>query len=179
MARSLAGSLSAAQPVDRAPARTESRAADRPPARSPEKRLTRPNRRNMTDDGRFSIDKSRVPPGMVMEFKRHSIMGMKDVRNMATVHEYHWEPVTHEMQPHFALNAGLAKPNEQVMVDGLGLYMRPKYLNEEAQAETQADTNYQLKQQLNSLRMASKDQVGAMNTFIKKTGAVAVPQTVE
>lgn len=178
MARTLAGSLSTAQPVDRQPARREARAEDRASDRRPERRLTRPNRRSMTDDGRFSIDKSRVPQGHVMEFKRHEIMGLKDVRNQVTIREYHWQPVTHEMQPHFYGHM-CDDPNKQVVVDGLGLYMRPEYLNEDAMLETQAATRSQLSNQLQSLRLSSKDQVGSMNTYIKKTGVVPVPQTVE
>lgn len=180
MARSLAGSLATAQPVDRPSARAAARTEDRSSDRRSERRLERPNRRSMTDDGRFSIDMSRVPEGYVMEFKRHEIMGLRDVRNQVTVREYHWQPVTHEMQPHFGYAAGLVKdPNQQVIVDGLALYMRPEYLNEDAMDETADATRRQLSNQLQSLRLSSKDQVGAMNTYIKKTGMIPVRQTVE
>lgn len=178
MARTLAGSLATAQPVDRPASRTPERNADRTSDRRPERRLTRPNRRSMTDDGRFSLDKSRVPDGFVMEFKRHEIMGLKDIRNQVKVREYHWTPVTHEMQPHFYGHL-CQDPNKQIVVDGLALYMRPEYLNEDATRETQDATHRQLSNQLQSLRLSSKDQVGGMNTYIKKTGVIPVPQTVE
>jgi hypothetical protein len=177
--RTLSASLSTAQPVDRESTRSQTRqTADRRSDRQEEKRLTRPNNRSMTDDGRFSIDLARVPPGFVMEFKRHEIMGMRDVRNQVTVRTYHWEPVTHKMQPQFYGHL-CEDPEKQVVVDGLGLYMRPKYLNDDAMRETEQDTHRQLHSQLNSLRMSSKGQVGQMNTYIKKTGVVPVPQTVE
>lgn len=156
-------------------------AQDRPNTRGTErvraKRLERPATRRMTDDGRFSIDMAAVPPGFVMEWKRHSIMGMEDKRNQVVIRSYHWEPVPHHMQPHI-LGHLCKNDDEHIMVDGQGLYMRPKYLNEEANAESRADTDYQLGQQLESLRMSSKDQVGQKHTYVKKS-TVAVPQPVE
>lgn len=169
---SLASAASDRQP-ERAPMRHVERGSDR----SQERKLERPDDRRLTDDGRFSIDMNKVPRGYVMEFKRHSIMGMQDTRNQVLVRRYHWQPVPHSMQPHFYGHLN-TDPDKQVVVDGMGLYMRPRYLNDEAMAETRYDTDHQLSQQLQSLRLSSKDQVGDKNTYIKKQ-TVAVPQPVE
>lgn len=175
---SLAGARHAAQPIERsAPERIQTRAPERGTERHDERRLSRPSNRNMTDDGRFSLDMSRVPPGYVMEFKRHEVMGMRDRRNQVMIREYHWEPVPHKMQPQF-LGHLCNNDDEHIVVDGLGLYMRPEYLNEEAAAEGRSETDYQLQQQLQSLRLSSKEQVGNMRTFVKKQ-TVQVQQPVE
>lgn len=173
-----AASLHAAQPITartaaRAPERTQERATDR----VQERRLERPDNRRLTDDGRFSIDLNSVPPGYVMEWKRHSIMGMEDKRNKVLIRNYHWTPVLHKDQPHI-LGHLCKNEDEHIVVDGQGLYLRPEYLNKEANAETKSDTDYQLSQQLQSLRLSSKEQVGERFTKIKKQ-TVAVPQPIE
>jgi hypothetical protein len=158
----------------RAPERLQ---AVRPSDRTNERRLQRPASQSLTDDGRFSLDKSLIPAGYVMEFKRHTVMGMEDKRNQVLLRKYFWEPVTHKMQPHIL--GHLCTDDEQhIIVDGLALYMRAKYLNDDANAETKSETDYQLNQQMQSLRMSSKQQVGAANTYIRKT-TVAAPQAVE
>jgi hypothetical protein len=160
-----------------APARQSAHATERVSSRATERRLERPDNRRLTDDGRFSIDLNGVPKGYVMEWKRHSILGQEDTRNQVLIRQYHWEPVTHAQQPHIYGHL-CADGDKHIVQDGMGLYMRPKYLNEEAVAETQWDTNHQLDQQLQALRLSSKDQVGDRNTYIKKQ-TVAVPQPVE
>lgn len=171
-----AASLHTAQPIAPEP-RTFERTAERATDRHQERRLERPDNRNLTDDGRFSIDLNAVPQGYVMEFKRHKIMGMEDKRNQVLVRQFHWEPVPHSMQPHI-LGHLCKNDDEHVVVDDMGLYIRPKYLNRDADAEHKRDTDHVLSQQLQSLRMESKDQVGAGNTYIKKQ-TVAVAQPVE
>lgn len=169
-------SLHAPQSMSPAP-RTTARAPERSTDRVQERRLERPDNRRLTDDGRFSIDLNAVPPGYVMEFKRHTIMGMEDKRNQVLIRNYHWTPVLHKDQPHI-LGHLFKNEDEHIMVDGQGLYMRPKYLNEEANAETKSETDYQLSQQLQSLRLSSKEQVGERFTKIKKQ-TVAVSQAIE
>lgn len=174
MARNAAASIG--QPVE-----SRSLAGDRTPSRisdrQPNKRLERPNERRMTDDGRFAIDLSLVAPGMVMEWKRHTIMAMDDKRNQVLVQKYHWQPVTNKEQPQIMGHLA-TDPDAHIIVDGLGLYIRPAYLNEEAENEGRADTDWQLRQQLDSLRMPSGKQVGGKNTYIKKQ-TVQVSQPVE
>lgn len=168
-------SLSAGQAIspretERIPQRVHERATER----TEERRLQRPDNRRLTDDGRFSIDLNAVPPGYVMEWKRHSVMGMEDKRNQVTVRNYHWQPVPHKIQPH--IYGHLCKnEDEHIIIDGLGLYMRPSYLNDEARAEHKADTDYQLGQQIKSLKGESASQVGAANTFIKKSVVASQP----
>lgn len=157
--------------------REPTRSIARETARHDERRLERPNNRRMSDDGRFSIDFNGVPDGWVMEWKRHSIMAMTDRRNQVLVRQYHWEPVPHKMQPQIYGHT-CKNDDEHIVVDGQGLYMRPAYLNEDAMAESKGDTDYMLQQQLQSLRMSSKDQVGDRNTYIRKQ-TVAVSQPVE
>lgn len=162
-----------ARSAERAPERSQERGTER----LQERRLERPDNRRMTDDGRFSLDMNAVPQGYVMEFKRHSIMGMQDTRNQVLIRQFHWVPVPHSMQPHI-LGHLCKNEDEHIIVDGQGLYMRPKYLNDEAMAETKSETDYVLSQQLQSLRLTSKDQVGERFTKIKKQ-TVAVPQSIE
>jgi hypothetical protein len=156
----------------RQPDRTKDRISDR----REDRHLERPINA-MTNDGRFSLDMKRVPPGYVMEFKRHTLMGQNDKRNQVVVSQYHWKPVPHKLQPHF-LGHLAGDPEEQVVVDGLGLYMRPAYLNDDAAEEQAENTLYQTNQQLQALRLSSKEQVGSARTYIKKS-VVAVPQAVE
>lgn len=171
--RTASASLRSAPPLTRAPERTGERGTER----LTERRLERPDNRRLTDDGRFSIDLNKVPPGYVMEFKRHEIMGMVDKRNQVLVRTYHWEPVPHSMQPHFF--GHLCKnEDEHVIVDGQGLYMRPEYLNTEAREENRRDTDYVLVQQMKSLSGQSKEQVGPGNSYFKKQ-SIPVPQTIE
>jgi hypothetical protein len=178
MAPNKSASLRSAVPyAANAANRQPERAQERGTERTEERRLERPDNRRMTDDGRFSIDLNRVPPGYVMEFKRHEIMGMKDNRNKVLVEKYHWKPVPHSVQPHF-YGSFCKNEDEQVVVDGMGLYMRPAYLNEEARAEHRADTDYVLGQQMKALRGESAEQVGPGNSYFKKQ-SIPVPQAVE
>ena len=169
--------LHSPQPISRTPDRTPERTLDRRSDRVDERRLERPDNRRLTDDGRFSIDLNRVPHNMVMEWKRHPIMSMVDKRNQVVIQQYHWKPVLHRDQPDI-LGHLCTNPDEHIIVDGLGLYMRPKYLNDEAMAEGKWETDHQLSQQLQALRLTSKDQVGDRYTAIKKQ-TVAVPQPIE
>jgi hypothetical protein len=89
----------------------------------------------------------------------------------------HWEPVPHKLQPHF-FGATAKSDDEHIVIDGQGLYMRPTYLNEDAELEQQENTLYQLNQQMQSLRLQSKEQVGEARTRITRTVA-AMPQAVE
>lgn len=156
------------------PSRTidDSRTADRQETR----RLERPSRGRLTADGPLSIDLNQVQRGMVMEWKRHSIYGQPDDHNQVIVQQNHWKPVPHKLQPH--VYGHLCKDDERhIIVKGLGLYMRPEYLNEDARAEHEAETSDVLGNQLQSLRLSSKEQVGDRYTRIKKS-TIAV-QAVE
>lgn len=159
----------AAQPINQpsVKARVPERSMERASERQMERRLERPDNRRLTDDGRFSIDLNAVPPGYVCEWKRHTVMGMEDKRNQVLIQNYHWSPVLHKEQPQI-LGHLCKNQDEHIIVDGMGLYMRPEYLNKEAMQETESETAYQLSQQMKSLRMNSAEQVGAANTFIKK-----------
>lgn len=157
--------------------RQTERKADRRAERPTERRLERPAQTIMTDDGRFSLDLAKIPPGYVMEWKRHTIMGAEDRRNQVVVRSYHWEPVSHKMQPHIYGHL-CENENEHIMVDGLGLYMRPRYLNDDAAKETRDNSDYTLSQQLQALRLQSADQVGVKNTYVKRQ-LVQAPQPVE
>lgn len=173
-----AASLHSAQPISaRGAQRAPERVSERGTERHEERRLTRPDARRLTDDGRFSIDLNAVPPGMVMEWKRHEVMGMQDKQNQVRVRNFHWQPVTHKIQPHI-LGHLCNNDDEHILVDGMGLYMRPRYLNEEAEAEHRHETDYVLGQQMQSLRMQSKEQIGPERTFIKKQ-TVSVAQPIE
>lgn len=146
---------------------TVDRGHDRVSDRTEDRRLQRPGTGRLTDDSRFALDRDRIPPGYVMEWKRHTLVGQIDRRNMAVVQQYHWKPVPHKAQPHiYGITA--KDEAEHIVVDGLGLYMRPSYLNDDAQAETRNETDYQLNQQLQALRLSSKDQVGERYTKIKR-----------
>ena len=153
------------------------RLAERTTERREERRLERPGSGVLTNDGRFSLDESLIPPGFKMEWKRHTLMGQNDRRNQVIVRQFHWQPVPHKMQPHIYGHT-CTNDEEHVIVDGLGLYMRPDYLCEEAEAENLRETDYVTNQQLQSLRLSSKEQVGDRYTKIKKT-TVAVPQSVD
>lgn len=153
------------------------REAERITERRDDRHLERPSNSYLSADGKFSLDLSRIPPGYTMEFKRHKVFGAEDKHNQVEVRRFHWEPVPHKMQPHFL--GHLAKDeNEHIIIGDLGLYMRPTYLCEEAAKEATDITDYQLNQQLQSLRLSSKDQVGEKNTRITKK-TIAVPQPVE
>lgn len=150
-----------------APARTEDRSA----------RLQRPTHQRLTDDGKFSLDLNKVPDGYVMQFKRDALIGQNDRGNQVEVRRYHWTPVPHKMQPHF-LGHTAKSPDEHIVVGGLGLYMRPEYLNEEAEKERLQETAAQTNNQLQALRLQSRGEVGDRYTRYKQN-KVAAPQEVE
>lgn len=150
------------------------RASDRVSDRRETRRLERPSRVAITDGGAFALDTNRIPNGMVMEWKRHEIMGFVDRHNQVVVRQNHWVPVPHRMQPHI-LGHLCKDPEQDIVVAGQGLYMRPQYLNADAMQEQQEETDYTLNQQLQSLRLSSKEQVGERFTKIKKTVVAAQP----
>lgn len=179
MSPKAATSLHGSAPIEsgRSNDRISDRSSDRVSERTGERRLERPVHGRLTDDGRFSIDMNRVPKGYIMEWKRHSIMGMEDKRNQVIIRQYHWEPVPHKVQPHI-LGHLCKDEGQHIVVDGQGLYMRPEYLNKDANKEQVEETNAVLSEQLQALRLQSKDQVGSRNTYIKKS-TVAVPQQID
>lgn len=155
----------------------DARTTDRATVRQESRRLERPSRSASSGDGTvFSVDKSAIPPGYVMEWKRHEVMGFNDRHNQVIIRQNHWQPVPHKMQP--TILGHLCKDDEEhIVVAGQGLYMRPAYLNEDAAAELREETDYTLNQQLQALKLSSKDQVGERFTKIKR--ATLAPQTVE
>jgi hypothetical protein len=155
---------------DRIASRLAGRATERSEERPTERKFQRPQR-GMTA-AEAEVDQSRVPRGYIMEFKRHTIYGAQDRRNQALVRQYGWEPVTNEMQPHFA-GPG-ADPKAQVTRGSDALYMRPAYLNDEAHEEHSKDTDDVLRNQLMALKQESKGNVGEKNTYVKRQ-TVAVP----
>jgi hypothetical protein len=162
--------------AERATRRTEPRAEARVETRTDE-RLFRPS--NMGMDNPFELDHSLIPAGMVMEFKRLSVLGMNDRRHQNICHRFHWTPVLNHEQPHI-LGMTETDPNAPIVVGGLQLMKRPAYLTEEAHQERKDTAQYQINQQLSSVRAASKAQVGEANTKISRTyERVAGPQPVE
>lgn len=150
--------------------RKAERAPERKSDRREERRLERPSAGFLTDDGMYALDMSKVPPGMKMEWKRHTLLGMDDKRNQVVIRQFHWEPVPHKLQPHI-LGHTSADENQHIVVGGLGLYMRPDYLCEEADQEAVRNADYVTSQQLQSLRLQSREQVGDRFTKIKRTAA--------
>lgn len=168
--------------ADRLPQSSPSRGAfertvDRPTERREERRLERPSSGVLTNDGRFSLDMEKVPTGFRMEWKRHQLLGQNDRRNQVIIRQFHWDPVPHKLQPHIYGHT-CENENEHIVVDGLGLYMRPDYLCEEAAEECERNTDYQTNQQLQALKLSSKEQVGDRFTKIKRQ-TVQVPQSVD
>ena len=162
--------------ADRATRRTEPRAEARVDTRTTE-RLMRPS--NLGMENPFELDHSLIPDGMVMEFKRLSILGMNDRRHQNICHRFHWTPVLHHEQPHI-LGITEVDPNAPIILGGLQLMKRPSYLVDEAHQERKDLAQYQINQQLSSVRAASKAQVGDANTKISRTfEPVAGPQPVE
>lgn len=161
---------------DRLPERGLERSRERKSDRGEERRLERPQQGVLTQDGQFAIDPSRVPPGMTFNWKRFELLGMQDKRNQVTVAQYHWQPVPHKMQPHI-LGHLCDDPESMIEVGGLVLMMRPTYLCDEAELEASRNTAYMTEQQLQSLKLSSREQVGDRFTKIKKT--VVTPQTVD
>lgn len=149
-------------------ARMPSRANARQEIRR-EERLTRPSRNGHQDQGPLTIDKSRIPPGFVMEWKRHSIFGKEDRHNRVVAEQNHWKIVPHKLMPNVLGSFGDTDPEQPIIVKDLGLYMRPKYLNEDAMEELREETAYTLDQQIKSLRVNSEEQVGKRFTKIKQT----------
>lgn len=133
--------------------------AKRQSERAEARKLIRPSRAPLSDDGRFAIDFSRVPQGFTMEWKRETLFGLRDRRNLTTILANHWEPVPHKMQPH-VYGKTATGDDEHVKVDGLGLYMRPTYLCDDAHLEDNETAAYQTNQQLQSLRLQSREQLG-------------------
>lgn len=143
--------------------------------REPE-RLTRPSTANQGD--KYYVDYTKLPRGYTAEWKRISVFGMQDTQNIVEAHRFHWRPVPHKNQPHILGHLGNDNPEQPIIISGLQLMMRPAYLSEEADAERIQDTDAVLSNQLQALRLKSKDQVGEKFTKIKRE-YVATSQPVE
>lgn len=151
-------------------ARTSERTLDRQETR----RLERPSRARISEDGPLSLDFNRVPKGFVMEWKRHSCFGKEDTHNQVIVRQNHWTPVPHKIQPHIYGHL-CEDPERHILVNGLGLYMRPAYLNEDAYREQQETTDDVLGSQIRALSLQSQEQVGKQRTRIKKSIVAGQP----
>lgn len=158
-----------------APARTAERIAARTTDREPEKRLERPNAAHLSgDDILPKVDPMRVPKGYVMEWKRQSVLGAQDRRNMVQVARFHWQPVPHKMQPHMLGQFG--KDDEPIQIGGQILMMRPAYLSDEARQEHSAETQDVLRSQLQQIQDSKKELgPGFSQHAYMKTQRVQVP----
>lgn len=154
-------------------ARAPERARERISERRDEKRLERPNMGRLSDDGRFAVDLDRKPREMTYNWKRMQLFGQNDKRNQVMISQFHWTPVPHKDQPHI-LGHLEKDENAAIIVDGLMLCQRPSYLCDEAEREQLTETDYQTNQQLQSLKLSSKEQVGERFTKIKRTVAQPV-----
>ena len=152
--------------------RTPERTRERLSERTEERRLERPNNGNLTDDGQFSIDPTTIPKGMTYNWKRTTLLGMQDKRNQVRSQQYHWTPVPHKDQPHI-LGHLESDENAPIEVGGLMLMQRPTYLCNEAEREQITETKWVTDNQLDSLRLTSREQVGERFTKIKKTTVAA------
>lgn len=125
-----------------------------------------------TQDNRFGLDFSRIPRGMVMEWKRVRLVGKEDPRNQVLCQQQGWHKVPHHMQPHILGHLAEGK-DQSIVIDGLQLMMRPERYCREYDEEIQGRTGYHLAQHLQALRLSSKEQVGAQATIIKRTYGAA------
>lgn len=160
-------------PAPRGAARAPERSRERISERREEKRLERPNMGRLSDDGRFAVDLDKKPRDMTYNWKRMQLFGQQDKRNQVLTQQFHWTPVPHKDQPHI-LGHLEKDENAPIVVDGLMLCQRPSYLCDEAEREQFNETDYQTNQQLQSLKLSSKEQVGDRFTKIKRTVAQPV-----
>ncbi len=145
--------------------RIASRASERTVERDEERQLERPQASHMSSESLLPpINPGRVPAGYVMEWKRRSVLGAHDKRNMVQVARYHWTPVPHEMQPHMLGQFG--HDGDEIEIGGQVLMMRPAYLNDDANQENRAETQNVLASQLQQIR-DSQEAVGAKHAYMK------------
>lgn len=106
-------------------------AAGRPPQRMEQRtdqRLT------LTDStaSRFEIPASRIPDGMDYQWVSQTIFGQPDPRQSVPAAMNHWVPVPMRRHPELVGPAlSTATPDAAIIIDGLMLCERPKYLTEE------------------------------------------------
>lgn len=89
--------------------------------------------RRITQHGdRFHIDKADIPEGWSYQWIAMEIMGAHQRQSLANFAAGGWEPVTMDRYPG---RYGPKGSIEHIILDGLGLYERPKELTEEARGE--------------------------------------------
>jgi hypothetical protein len=93
-------------------------------------------RRTNRDDWAFDIDPRKIPPDTSYEFKRTHTLNEPDHVHISNLALDHWRPVPTSRHPE-KMPAG-TDPNAPIVVEGMTLMERPKYLTEEAHAENYA-----------------------------------------
>lgn len=134
--------------------RPEQRADQRPEP----PRLTRHSR----SLDRFFIPPEIIPQGTSYEWKRMSVFGKEDTQHQVHLARNHWKPVPAGRHPE--LSGGVAGDERPIVIDGLILMERPKYLTDEARAEDQFNANRQVAQQLERL-----DQIEGIGKDFEQT----------
>jgi len=128
------GILPQNRPDQRAPQREEPRPAQRLQRRI--KQSTNPL--DLPDE----FNRRMESLGLVAEWKRYEVAGKEEGYYQADLRANHWEPVNCEDEPDLAPYGQTQGP---IKMGALMLMKRPKYLCDEATAETQAMTRRRLK----------------------------------
>ena len=155
------------------------RISDRGGDRVDERQTRKVRMGNASRSNRFAINFDLIPPGMTLEWKRMTIMGQEDRHNQVQTRLNAWEPVPHSQQPQILGHFAIENPEQPIVVDGLMLMQRPTYLCEEAEDEVKLETEFKLGQQLASLKLSSREQIGAERTKIITRHGPASAQPVD
>jgi hypothetical protein len=97
---------------------------------------------------RFYVDPARIPDGMSYEWKRQTYVGKEDRTYQTMLAGNHWTPVPASRHPEITDEGG----DKQIIVDGLTLMERPKYLTDEAHAEDKQQARRQVGDQMERLQ---------------------------
>ena len=114
-----------------------------------------PQRRHIYNpSNEFDFDKSKIPPHMTYVWRRQTIAGMEDKRNMVRAEMNGWTPVPASRHPE--LMGSRATDSESVVVSGLMLMEQPKEYAEEAREMETFEAKNSLEEQIQRLGLQAR-----------------------
>ena len=128
-------------------------------------------RKKKDSDNELNIDQSEIPDGFVVEWKRVSIHGKEDRKNLIGLEKDGWEPANPKDFP------SLVGKNHKgsTVTNGHGdlcLMIRPKELTEEARAEELANARGQVRSKFEEIGLAKPGEAPRSDSHGNKLAKV-------
>jgi hypothetical protein len=132
-------------------------------AREPIRTETREPARSVDDIvSPFHVDPHRIPPGVTLEWKRYTTIGMRDQSYENKMLEQGWRPVPAKLFPDFMPSD--TPPDDPIVRDGNMLMARRKELTDQAREQE---------------RRAARQQVQASEAKMRETPSDTLPRDAD